>query len=177
MEKTIQKSYSESYFMFKKLISEIFLIPLIIYIISISIITHISLFNQPLRAEINSYLAKKRKILYLILIFLYIGEIIYILRISSLDSTPTSVSSNKTLITLLFYIMDIMAVLLTVYFIDEMNKKQINTDKRNPLLLFIAMNIIYFLLDLVNEIIYGLFTLWTPFTFCFLIYFQIFYYQ
>ena len=170
-------AYNESYFMFKKLISEIFLIPLIIYIISISIITHISLFNQPLRAEINSYLAKKRKILYLILIFLYIGEIIYILRISSLDSTPTSVSSNKTLITLLFYITDIMAVLLTVYFIDEMNKKQINTDKRNPLLLFIAMNIIYFLLDLVNEIIYGLFTLWTPFTFCFLIYFQIFYYQ
>ena len=58
-------AYNESYFMFKKLISEIFLIPLIIYIISISIITHISLFNQPLRAEINSYLAKKRKILYL----------------------------------------------------------------------------------------------------------------
>ena len=36
---------------------------------------------------------------------------------------------------------------------------------------------IYFLLDLVNEIVYGYFTFLTPFTFCFCIYFQIFVYK
>ena len=70
-----------------------------------------------------------------------------------------------------------MAVLLTIYFIDEKNKKQIKIDKRNPLELFILLNIVYFLLDLVNEMIYGYFTILTPFTFCFCIYFQIFIYR
>ncbi len=70
-----------------------------------------------------------------------------------------------------------MAVLLTIYFIEEKNKKQIKINKQNPLQIFIVFNIIYFLLALVNEIVYGRFTFLTPVTFCYLIYFQIFYYQ
>ena len=177
MEKTIQKSYSESYFMFKKLISEIFIIPLILYILAIAFITHVSIFNQPLKSQINLYSAKKRKILFLIMIFLYICNIISLIKITNLENSKNTVSSALTLIILLFYIISIMAVLLTIYFIDEKNKKQIKIDKRNPLEWFIILNIIYFLLDLVNEIVYGYFTFLTPFTFCFCIYFQIFVYK
>ena len=58
-----QKSYDESYFMFKKLISEIFILPLIFYILTISFITHVSIFNQPLKSQVNlnSAIMKKRK--------------------------------------------------------------------------------------------------------------------
>ena len=176
-KKITTKAYNESYFMFQKLISELFIIPLIIYILIIAYITHISTFNQPLKSHINLYLAKKRKFLYLILILLYIGHMISILRVSNLETSASSISNSITLIILLFYIMDIMAVLLTIYFIEEKNKKQIKINKQNPLQIFIVFNIIYFLLALVNEIVYGRFTFLTPVTFCYLIYFQIFYYQ
>ena len=176
-ESETQKSYDESYFMFKKLISEIFIIPLIIYILAISFITHVSIFNQPLKTQINLYSAKKRKILLLTMICLYLCHIIGVFRITNLESSANNVSSSLTLIILLFYIMSIMAVLLTIYFIDEKNKKQIKLEKRNPLEWFIILNIIYFLLDLVNEIVYGYFTILTPLTFCFCIYLQIFFYQ
>ena len=43
--KVSSKAYNESYFMFHKLISELFIIPLIFYILSISYITHISTFT------------------------------------------------------------------------------------------------------------------------------------
>ena len=111
----IQKIYDESYFMFKKLIGEIFIIPLILYILAISFITHVSIFNQPLKSQINTYLARKRKILFLILIFLYICHIISLFNITKLETSANTISSNMTLITLLFYIMSIMAVLLTIY--------------------------------------------------------------
>ena len=62
-KKITTKAYNESYFMFQKLISELFIIPLIIYILIIAYITHISTFNQPLKSHINLYLAKKRKFL------------------------------------------------------------------------------------------------------------------
>ena len=172
-----RKAYNESYFMFNKLISEIFIIPLILYVLLLAYITHISTFNQPLKSHINLYIAKKRKILFLILLLLYIFHIISILRISNLESSKSSLSNSVTLITLLFYILNILAVLLTIYLIEEKNKKIIKLNKYNPLQLFILLNIVYFLLSLVNEIVYGLFTFLTPITFCFLIYFQIFYYQ
>ena len=176
-EKTISvKAYNESYFMIHKLISEIFIIPLLIYIISISYVIHISTFNPPLKSHININLSKKRKNLFLILIFLYIGQLISILKVTNSESSSSSVSNSITLITLLFFTMDIMSVLLTLYFIDERNKKYIKIDKYNSFQLFFVLNIIYFLLDLVNEIVYGLFTFLTPITFCYLIYFQIFYY-
>ena len=176
-EKTISvKAYNESYFMIHKLISEIFIIPLLIYIISISYVIHISTFNHPLKSHININLSKKRKNLFLILIFLYIGQLISILKVTNSESSSSSVSNSITLITLLFFTMDIMSVLLTLYFIDERNKKYIKIDKYNSFQLFFVLNIIYFLLDLVNEIVYGLFTFLTPITFCYLIYFQIFYY-
>ena len=177
MDETNIKKYSESYFMFKKLISEIFIIPLILYILAIAFIIHVTIFNQPLKTQINLYSAKKRKILFLILIFLYICNIISLIKVTNLETSENTVSSSFTLIILLFYIILIMAVLLTIYFIDEKNKKQIKLDKRNPLEWFIILNIIYFLLDLVNEIVYGYFTFLTPFTFCFCIYFQVFVYK
>ena len=177
MDETNIKKYSESYFMFKKLITEIFIIPLILYILAIAFIIHVTIFNQPLKTQINLYSAKKRKILFLILIFLYICNIISLIKVTNLETSENTVSSSFTLIILLFYIILIMAVLLTIYFIDEKNKKQIKLDKRNPLEWFIILNIIYFLLDLVNEIVYGYFTFLTPFTFCFCIYFQVFVYK
>jgi hypothetical protein len=73
--------------------------------------------------------------------------------------------------------MNILAALLTIYFIEEKSKKYIKTDKKNYFQIFLGLNIIYFLLDLVNEIVYGRFTFFTPITFCFLIYLQIFYYH
>ena len=173
----IQKTYSESYFTFKKLISEIFIIPLIFYILSIAFITHVSIFNQPLKSQINIYSAKKRKILFIIMIFLYICQIISLINVTNMQTSQNTISSSLTLIIILFYIMLIMAVLLTIYFIDEKNKKQIKLDKRNPLEWFIILNIVYFLLDLVNEMVYGYLSLLTPFTFCFCIYFQIFIYR
>lgn len=173
----IQKIYDESYFMFKKLIGEIFIIPLILYILAISFITHVSIFNQPLKSQINTYLARKRKILFLILIFLYICHIISLFNITKLETSANTISSNMTLITLLFYIMSIMAVLLTIYFFEEKNKKQIKFDKKNYLQWFIILNLVYFLLDLVNEIVYGHFTFLTPITFFYCIYFQIFFYR
>ena len=172
-----QKSYGESYFMFKKLISEIFILPLIFYILSISFITHVSIFNQPLKSQVNLNSAKKRKILFLIMIFLYLCRIISIIKVTNLETSQNTISSPFTLIILLFHIMSIMAILLTIYFIDEKNKKQIKIDKRNLLEWFIILNIIYFLLDLVNEIVYGYFSFLTPFTFCYCIYFQIFFYK
>ena len=175
--KITSKAYNESYFMFQKLISELFIIPLIIYILIIAYVTHISTFNQPLKSHINLYLAKKRKILYLILILLYIAHMASILRVSNLETSSSSISNSITLIIVLFYLMNIMAVLLTLYFIEEKNKKQIKLNRHNPLQIFIVVNIIYFLLALVNEIVYGRFTFLTPVTFCYLIYFQIFYYQ
>ena len=99
-----RKAYNESYFMFNKLISEIFIIPLILYVLLLAYITHISTFNQPLKSHINLYIAKKRKILFLILLLLYIFHIISILRISNLESSKSSLSNSVTLITLLFYI-------------------------------------------------------------------------
>ena len=170
------ESYGESYFMFKKVISQIFILPLIFYILGVAFITHVSIFNQPLKSQINLYSAKKRKILFLIMIILYICHIISLLRITNLETSENTVSSSLTLIILLFYIISIMAVLITIYFIDEKNKKQIKLDK-NPLVWFITLNIIYFLLDLVNEMIYGYFTILTPITFCYCVYFQIFYYK
>ena len=94
-----------------------------------------------------------------------------------MTTSENTMSSSLTLIIFLFYILLIMAVLLTIYFIDEKNKKQIKLDKRNPLEWFIILNIVYFLLDLVNEMVYGYFTILTPFTFCFCIYFEIFIYR
>ena len=172
-----QIAYSESYFMFKKLISEIFILPLILYILAIAFITHVSIFNQPLKSQINIYTSKKRKILFLILIFLYLCHIISLIKVTKLENSPNTVSSSLTLIILLFYTLLVMAVLLTIFFIDEKNKKQIKLDKRNPLEWFIILNIIYFLLDLVNEIVYGYFSFLTPFTFCYCIYFEIFVYR
>ena len=172
-----QITYSESYFMFKKLISEIFILPLILYILAIAFITHVSIFNQPLKSQINIYTSKKRKILFLIMIFLYLCHIISLIKITKLDNSPNTVSSSLTLIILLFYILLVFAVLLTIFFIDEKNKKQIKLDIRNPLEWFIILNIIYFLLDLVNEIVYGYFSFLTPFTFCYCIYFEIFVYK
>ena len=170
-------AYNDSYFMFNKLISQIFIIPLIIYLILIAYIIHISTFNQPLKSNINLYLAKKRKILFLILIFFFFSQTISILHISNLESSKSAISNSATLINLLFYIIDIMAVLLTIYLVEEKDKKQIKLNKYNSLQFFLVLNIIYFLLSLVNEIVYGLFSFLTPVTFCFLIYFQIFYYQ
>ena len=175
--KISKKAYNESYFMFYKLISELFIIPLILYNLRIAFITHISTFNPPLKTHINLNLSKKRKILFLILIFLYLGKMISIFKVSNLESSASSISNSITLITLLFYIMDILGVLFTVYFLEEKNEKQIKINKHDPLQIFIALNIIYFLFDLVNEIIYGIFTFLTPITFCYLIYLQIFYYQ
>ncbi len=119
------KTYSESYFTFKKLISEIFIIPLIIYILFIAFITHVSIFNQPLKSQINLYSSKKRKILFLIMIILYICHIITLIHVTNLETSANTVSSSLTLIIFLFYVILIMAVLLTIYFIDEKNKKQI----------------------------------------------------
>ena len=175
--KISSKAYNESYFMFHKLISELFIIPLIFYILLIAYITHISTFNPPLKTYVSLYLLKKRKILLLILISLFIGEIIAILIISNSESSSSSISNSNTLITLMFYIMNILAALLTIYFIEEKSKKYIKTDKKNYFQIFLGLNIIYFLLDLVNEIVYGRFTFFTPITFCFLIYLQIFYYH
>ena len=175
--KVSSKAYNESYFMFHKLISELFIIPLIFYILSISYITHISTFNPPLKTQVNLYLLKKRKILLLSLILLFIFQIISILKVSNLDSSPSSLSNSITIITLLFYILNILAVLLTIYLIEEKSKKCIKTDKKNYFQIYLVLNLIYFLLDLVNESIYGLFTFFTPITFCFLVYFQIFNYQ
>ena len=93
-KKITTKAYNESYFMFQKLISELFIIPLIIYILIIAYITHISTFNQPLKSHINLYLAKKRKFLYLILILLYIGHMISILRVSNLETSASSISNS-----------------------------------------------------------------------------------
>ena len=45
--KISKKAYNESYFMFYKLISELFIIPLILYNLRIAFITHISTFNPP----------------------------------------------------------------------------------------------------------------------------------
>lgn len=173
----IEKSYDESYFMFKKIISEIFIIPLLLYILSISFITHVSIFNQPLKSQINLYTEKKRKILFLIMIFLYICHIVSIIKVTNLDTSANTVSSTRTLIILLFHTMSIMAVLLTIFFIEEKNKKQIKLDKKNILQWFLILNLIYYLLDLVNEIVYGYFTILTPVSFVFCIYFQIFFYQ
>ena len=175
--KISSKAYNESYFMFHKLISELFIFPLIFYILLIAYITHISTFNPPLKTYVSLYLLKKRKILLLILISLFIGEIIAILIISNSESSSSSISNSNTLITLMFYIMNILAALLTIYFIEEKSKKYIKTDKKNYFQIFLGLNIIYFLLDLVNEIVYGRFTFFTPITFCFLIYLQIFYYH
>ena len=173
----IEKSYDESYFMFKKIISEIFIIPLLLYILAISFITHVSIFNQPLKSQINLYTEKKRKILFLIMIFLYICHIISVIKITNMETSANTVSSTRTLIILLFHTMSIMAVLLTIYFIEEKNKKQIKLDKKNILQWFLILNLIYYLLDLVNEIVYGYFTILTPLTFMFCIYLQIFFYQ
>jgi len=82
----IEKSYDESYFMFKKIISEIFIIPLLLYILSISFITHVSIFNQPLKSQINLHTEKKRKILFLIMIFLYICQIISVIKITNMET-------------------------------------------------------------------------------------------
>ena len=172
-----EKSYDESYFMFKKIISEIFIIPLLLYILSISFITHVSIFNQPLKSQINLYTEKKRKILFLIMIFLYVCQIISVIKITNMETSANTVSSTKTLIILLFHTMSIMAVLLTIYFIEEKNKKQIKLEKKNIVQWFIILNLIYYLLDLVNEIVYGYFTILTPLTFVFCIYFQIFLYK
>ena len=166
-KKISTQAYNESYFMLLKIISELFIIPLILYIILITHIIHISTFNPPLKANSNLYISKKRKILYLILIFLFIFHIIAILRVSSLEYSSSSISSTITLIVLLFYIIDIMAVLLTMYLIEEKNKKLIKFNRHNPLQMFIILNIIYFLLALVNEIIYGFFSILTPITFCY----------
>ena len=136
------KAYSETYFIFKKLISEIFIIPLIIYILIIAFITHVSIFNQPLKSQINLYSAKKRKILFLIMIILYTCHIIALIKIANLETSSNTVSSSLTLIILLFYVILIMAVLLTIYFIDEKNKKQIKLEKRNPIEYFLILNII-----------------------------------
>ena len=175
--KISSKAYNESYFMFHKLISELFIIPLIFYLLSVSYITHISTFNPPIKTQVDFYLLKKRKILLLVLIFLNIGKIISMLRVSNLASSPSSISNSITIIVLLFYTMNILAVLFTMYFIEEKSKKYIKTDKKNYFQIFLVSNLIYFLLDLVNELIYGLFTFFTPVTFCFLIYLQIFNYQ
>ena len=175
--KISSKAYNESYFMFHKLISELFIIPLIFYLLSVSYITHISTFNPPIKTQVDFYLLKKRKILLLVLIFLFIGQIISMLRVSNLASSPSSISNSITIIVLLFYTMNILAVLFTMYFIEEKSKKYIKTDKKNYFQIFLVSNLIYFLLDLVNELIYGLFTFFTPVTFCFLIYLQIFNYQ
>ena len=175
--KISSKAYNESYFMFHKLISELFIIPLIFYILSLSYITHISTFNPPLKTQVNFSLLKKRKNLLLALILLFICQIISILKVSNLDSSPSSISNSITIIILLFYLLNILAVLLTIYFIEEKSKKYIKTDKINYFQIFLVLNLIYFLLDLVNETIYGLFTFFTPVTFFFLIYFQIFNYQ
>ena len=165
----IAKSYDESYLKKKKIISEIFIIPLLIYILSISFITHVSIFNQPLKSQINLYTEKKRKILFLIMIFLYICHIISVIKITNMETSANTVSSTRTLIILLFHTMSIMAVLLTIYFIEEKNKKQIKLDKKNVLQWFLILNLIYYLLDLVNEIVYGYFTILTPLTFMFCI--------
>ena len=172
-----EKPYDESYFMFKKIISEIFIIPLLLYILSISFITHVSIFNQPLKSQINLNTDKKRKILFLIMIFLYICQIISVIKITNMETSANTVSSTRTLIILLFHTMSIMAALLTIYFIEEKNKKQIKLDKKNILQWFIILNLIYYLLDLVNEIVYGYFTILTPLTFFFCVYFQIFFYK
>ena len=49
------KAYNESYFMFHKLISELFIIPLIFYLLSVSYITHISTFNPPIKTQVDFY--------------------------------------------------------------------------------------------------------------------------
>ena len=171
-----QKSYGQTYFIFKKVISQIFIPPLIFYILGVAFITHVSIFNQPLKSQINIYSAKKRKILFLIMILLYVCHIISIIRITNLETSQNTMSNSLTLIVVLFHIISIMASLLTIYFIDEKNKKQIKLDK-NPLVWFISLNIVYFLLDLVNEMIYGYFSFLTPITFFYCIYFQIFFYK
>ena len=92
--KISKKAYNESYFMFYKLISELFIIPLILYNLRIAFITHISTFNPPLKTHINLNLSKKRKILFLILIFLYLGKMISIFKVSNLESSASSISNS-----------------------------------------------------------------------------------
>ena len=159
-----------SYYNFKKITSELFLFPLLFYVISLSLIIHVSLFNQPLKSQINLYSSKKRKILFIILIFLYILQMLFLLY-----TLPDNNYAFNALITLLFYLTSILAVIITIYFIEEKNKKQIKLEKINPLNWFIFLNIIYFFLDLINEIVYGYYSILTVIIFIYCIYFSLFF--
>ena len=161
-----------SYYTFKKIISELFIFPLLFYLISLSLIIHVSLFNQPLKSQINLYSSKKRKLLFIILIFLYMLQMLFLLY-----TLPDSNYSINALITLLFYLSSIMAVIITIYFIEEKNKKQIKFERINPLNWFIILNIIYFVLDLVNEVIFGNYSMITIIILIYFFYFVCFFYK
>ena len=140
-----------NYFYVQK-ITCLFFIPIILmYILLLCYILHVTSNNSPMKGFINYHISERKKHLIIFLIFTYFYQIIFQLYYAQLSNTETS------MFPIIFSGLSIVSLVLTIYLIDERNKKNILLSFKNPIFKYLIFNDLYYFIDILNEIINGIF--------------------
>ncbi len=140
-----------NYFYVQK-ITCLFFIPIILmYILLLCYILHVSSNNSPMKGFIKYHISERKKHLIVFLIFTYFYQILFQLYYAQLSNTETS------MFPIIFSGLSIVSLVLTIYLIDERNKKKILLSFKNPIFKYLIFNDLYYFIDILNEIINGIF--------------------
>ena len=140
-----------NYFYVQKIICLFFIPIILMYILLLCYILHVSSNNSPMKGFINYHISERKKHLIIFLIFTYFYQILFQLYYAQLSNTETS------MFPIIFSGLSIVSLVLTIYLIDERNKKKILLSFKNPIFKYLIFNDLYYFIDILNEIINGIF--------------------
>ena len=148
---TITNNYNETimlinYFIYNKNISEIFIIPLIYYILLFLFILHVSIFNKISKKSINYNLSNKKRNLIFFLILFLIYNLYFYFHYRNLSDSETTIFPS------IYCGLNIFILFLILIINEERNKKIIKLPKNNPILNYLIINCIYLILEIIFEI-------------------------
>ena len=128
-----------------------FFIPIILFYISLlCYILHVPSNNSPKKEFINYHISERKKHLIIFLIITYIYQILFLLYYAQLSNTETS------LFPIIYSGLSIVSLVLSIYLIDERNKKKILLSFKNPIFKYLILNDLYYLFDIINELFHGI---------------------
>ena len=147
---TITNNYNETimlinYFIYNKNISEIFIIPLIYYILLFLFILHVSIFNKISKKSINYNLSNKKRNLIFFLILFLIYNLYFYFHYRKLSDSETTIFPS------IYCGLNIFILFLILIINEERNKKIIKLPKNNPILNYLVINCIYLILEIIFE--------------------------
>lgn len=135
-----------SFFNSEKIIYQICLIPIILYIFLLSFILHLSIFNSLSKRTINHKLSAKKKYMIILEIMICLFRFLQINFIYLKDYGAICIFLS------LFNFVLIFALILTIFLITEQNTKIIKLPYKNPVLFFFILTDLIYFCELVNEI-------------------------